>query len=124
MLSDGMVKYDTGDYEAAHKLLEAALKEGLTETRDKVRAMKHMAFSQCLQNRISQCRAAFAKIYEVDPAFDLTPAEAGHPSWTRTFAGVKKAHEAKIAQEKAAKESKDKAARDKAAAPAAAPKKN
>jgi tetratricopeptide (TPR) repeat protein len=126
MLSDGMVKYDSGDYEAARKLLESALKEGLPETKDKVRAMKHIAFTDCLQNRITQCRTAFVKIYEVDPAFDLTPAEAGHPSWTRTFAAVKKAQEAKVAreaQEKAAKEAKDKAARDKPAAPAPAPKK-
>jgi tetratricopeptide (TPR) repeat protein len=127
LLSDGMVKYDSGDYEAAHKLLEAALKEGLPDKKDQVRAMKHIAFTQCLQNRFPQCRAAFTRIYDVDPAFDLSPAEAGHPSWTKTFAGVKKAQEAKLAkeaQEKAAKEAREKAARDKAVAPVAVPKKN
>lgn len=119
MLSDGLVKYDSGDYPASHKLLEAALKEGLADKKDQVRAMKHMAFTLCLQNRVTPCRAEFTRIYDVDPAFDLTPAEAGHPSWNRTFAGVKKAHEAKLARD-----AKDKPARDKAAAPAAAPKKN
>jgi tetratricopeptide (TPR) repeat protein len=127
MLSDGLVKYDSGDYEASNKLLEGALKEGLPDRKDQIRAMKHVAFTLCLQNRIVPCRAAFARIYDVDPAFDLTPAEAGHPSWTKTFAAVKKAHEAKRekdAKDLAAKEAKDKAARDKAAAPAPAPKKN
>jgi tetratricopeptide (TPR) repeat protein len=119
MLSDGLVKYDSGDYPAAHKLLEGALKEGLNQKPDQVRAMKHIAFTLCLQGQIPRCRTEFTRIYEIDPAFDLTPAEAGHPSWTKTFAAVKKAHEAKLA-----KEAKDKAAREKAAAPAAAPKKN
>lgn len=119
MLSDGLVKYDSGDYDGAHKLLEDALKEGLSNVKDRVRAMKHVAFSLCLQNHITQCRTAFAKIYEVDPAFDLTPAEVGHPLWIRNFADVKKAHEAKLA-----KEAQEKAARDKSAAPGAPPKKN
>jgi tetratricopeptide (TPR) repeat protein len=91
MLADGMVKYDAGDYDTALKLLEAAVKEGLKEKPDQVRAMKHIAFSLCLKEKWRDCRAAFVRIYDVDPNFDLTPAEAGHPSWTRTFAGAKAA---------------------------------
>jgi Tfp pilus assembly protein PilF len=100
-LSDGLVKYDAGEFAAAQKLLEASLKEGLKEKADTVRAMKHLAFTHCLQERYALCRAEFTRIYEVDPAFDLTPAEAGHPSWTKTFAAAKRAHEAKVAKEKA-----------------------
>ena len=64
-------------------------------------------------------------IYDVDPEFDLTPAEAGHPSWTRTFAGAKAQAKKAIAD----KTAKDKArpGSDKPAAPPAAsvpPKKN
>jgi hypothetical protein len=106
MLSDGMVKYDGGDYAAAHTLLEAALKEGLKKPEDQVRAMKHVAFTQCLLGKYSQCRADFLKIYDVDPNFDLTPAEAGHPSWTKTFAAAK-AQAKKAQEEKEAKEAKD-----------------
>ena len=51
--------------------------------------MKHVAFTLCLEGKIPQCRAAFMKIYEVDANFNLTPAEAGHPSWTKTFASAK-----------------------------------
>ncbi len=116
MLSDGLVKYDAGDYDAALKLLEGSIKEGLKDKADQVRAMKNIAFSQCLKERFPQCRAAFIKIYEVDPAFDLTPAEAGHPSWTKTFAAAK----AQAKKDIAAKEAKDKSAKDKAAAPPAA----
>ena len=90
MLSDGLVKYDAGEYSASRMLLEGALKEGLATKEDKVRAMKTIAFTLCLENKFRECRTAFmAKIYDVDPAFDLSPAEAGHPSWTHTFARAK-----------------------------------
>lgn len=116
LLVDGIVKYDAGDYAASHKLLEAALKEGLREKADQVRAMKHVAFNLCLQEKWRDCRAAFIRIYDVDPGFDLTPAEAGHPSWTKTFAGAK-------AQAKRALAEKEKGKAPTAPA-AAVPKKN
>jgi tetratricopeptide (TPR) repeat protein len=89
LLADGLVKYEAGNFPEATKLLEAALKEGLRQKPDQVRAMKHIAFCLCLQDKYSACRAQFLKIFEVDPGFDLTPAEAGHPQWTKTFAGAK-----------------------------------
>jgi tetratricopeptide (TPR) repeat protein len=125
MLLDGMVKYDVGDYPAALKLLEGATREGLKEKPDRVRALKLEAFCLCLMERYRDCRATFIRIYDFEPDFDLTPAEAGHPSWTKTFAGAK-AQAKKALQEKAAKEAREKASKDKAAAPpaAAVPKKN
>ncbi|MBC8023685.1 MAG: TssQ family T6SS-associated lipoprotein [Burkholderiales bacterium] len=107
MLADGMAKYDAGDYPAAHTLYTAALKEGLKTKEDQVRAMKHMAFTLCLENKFSQCRAEFVRIYEVDPKFDLPPAEAGHPSWTRTFASAK-AQAKKAREDKEQKEAREK----------------
>jgi len=118
MLQDGMIKYDSGDFVSAARLLEAAFKEGLKDKALQVRALKHIAFSLCLQEKWRDCRAAFIRIYDVDPEFDLTPAEAGHPSWTRTFAGAKAQAKRALAQ-KAAQEAKAKAAKD--ARPAAAP---
>jgi tetratricopeptide (TPR) repeat protein len=108
MLSDGVVKYDSGEFPAAHTLLEGALKEGLKAKEDQVKAMKYVAFTLCLQSKYPACRNQFIKIYEVDPNFDLTPAEAGHPSWTKTFAAAK-AHARKLQQEKEQKEAKEKA---------------
>ncbi len=89
MLVDGLVKYEAGDFAEAYKLLDGAFKEGLKEKKDQVRALKHAAFCLCLQNKWPQCRAEFVRIYDIDPDFDLSPAEAGHPSWTKTFAGAK-----------------------------------
>ena len=107
-LQDGMVKYDAGDYAEAQKLMDSAVKLGLKDKADQVRALKHIAFTQCLADKWSLCRGTFVKIYDVDPDFDLTPAEAGHPSWTKTFAGAK-AQAKKAQQEKAAREAKEKA---------------
>ena len=121
MLADGLVKYGGGDFDASLKLLEAALKEGLQDKGDRVRAQKHIAFSLCLKDRFRECRAAFVKIYDIDPAFDLTPAEAGHPSWTRTFAAAK-AQAKKAISDRAAKEAREKSAGSKTAP--AVPKKN
>jgi tetratricopeptide (TPR) repeat protein len=89
LLANGMLKYDAGEFPDALKLLEEATKEGLKEKSDQVKAMKHTAFCLCLMNRYPACRAQFVKIYDVDPDFDLSPAEAGHPSWTKTFAAAK-----------------------------------
>ena len=87
---------------------------------DQVRAMKHTAFNLCLKEKFRECRAEFVKIYDVDENFDLTPAEAGHPSWTKTFAAAK-AQAKKAQQDKATREAREKA---KAPPAAAVPKKN
>ncbi len=124
LLADGMVKYDAGEFDPARKLLEAALAEGLKDKRNQVKAMKYVAFTLCLERQYRKCRAEFVRIYDVDPEFDLAPAEAGHPSWTKTFASAK-AQARKALAAKQAKEAKEKSARDKGATPpaAAVPKK-
>ena len=119
MLQDGMVKYDAGDYAAAHTLFVSSMKEGLKSRDDQVRAMKFTAFTLCLENKARECRLEFVRIYEVDPKFDLTPAEAGHPSWSKTFAAAKaQAHKAQ--KEKELKEAREKS---KASPPTAGVKK-
>ncbi|MDH4191560.1 MAG: TssQ family T6SS-associated lipoprotein [Betaproteobacteria bacterium] len=90
LLADGLAKYDAGEFAAAFKLLQGALKEGLAEKPDRIRAHKHAAFSLCLLRRYASCRGEFMKIFAIDPEFDLAPAEASHPSWTKTFAAAKR----------------------------------
>lgn len=114
MLADGMAKYDAGEFEAALKLLHAALKEGLASKADQLKATKHSAFCLCLTDKYTACRTEFMKLFDIDASFDLTPAEAGHPSWTRTYAGAKQ-------RWKDAQAAREKAARDKAAREAARP---
>ena len=111
-LHDGLMKYEAGDYAEAQRTLESAMKMGLKDKSDQVKALKHIAFTQCLADKWGLCRATFVKIYDVDPEFDLAPAEAGHPSWTKTFAQAK-AQAKKAQADSIAKDAKAKPVSDK-----------
>jgi tetratricopeptide (TPR) repeat protein len=89
LLDQGLARYAEGKFDAAAKLFAAALKQSLAAKGDQVTALKHAAFSLCLLNRRTACRNEFTKIFKVEPAFDLAPAEAGHPSWAKVFADAK-----------------------------------
>ncbi len=89
LLDQGLARYAEGKFDAAAKLLASALKRGLAAKADQISALKHSAFSLCLLGRKTACRGEFAKIFPLEPAFDLAPAEAGHPSWGKIFADVK-----------------------------------
>lgn len=77
----GLQDYDDGNYKSAAKRLQSALDEGLTFKSDQVRAYKHLAFMHCISNREKQCRDAFRAAFEIDPKFELSAAEVGHPLW-------------------------------------------
>ncbi len=89
VLDQGLARYAEGKFDAAAKLFTAALKQGLAAKGDQIIALKHAAFSLCLLNRKTACRNEFAKIFKLEPAFDLAPAEAGHPSWAKVFTDAK-----------------------------------
>jgi tetratricopeptide (TPR) repeat protein len=89
VLADGLMKYESGNFEEAQMLFQAAFKEGLRNKADQVKALKHSAFCLCLAAKYPACRLEFLKIYDIDADFDLKPAEAGHPQWTKTFAAAK-----------------------------------
>jgi tetratricopeptide (TPR) repeat protein len=86
LLDQGVAKYNEGSYDAAAKLLDGAFKKGLTAKADQIAALKYSAFSSCLLGHHVSCRNEFMKIFRVDADFDLAPAEAGHPAWSKTFA--------------------------------------
>ncbi|XVJ69378.1 MAG: TssQ family T6SS-associated lipoprotein [Rhizobacter sp.] len=56
-----------------------------------VRIQKFMAFSHCAMNRLRQCRQHFDTALELDPTFQLTEAERGHPVWGREFINARNA---------------------------------
>jgi Tfp pilus assembly protein PilF len=88
-LSGGVASYEEGDYKSSMADLQGALDLGLNNKRDQVLAHKHLAFIHCVSGREKQCRDEFRKALEIDPAFDLKPAEAGHPAWGPVFRSVK-----------------------------------
>ena len=88
-LAKGIRSYEDGDYKSAALQLQAALNFGLAVPAEQAQAHKYLAFFQCVSNRVQVCRDEFRKAFAADPAFDLAPAEAGHPIWGPVFRAVK-----------------------------------
>ncbi|HEX9181334.1 MAG TPA: TssQ family T6SS-associated lipoprotein [Burkholderiales bacterium] len=88
-LSAGIREYEEGNYREAETRLQAALEAGLKAKGDQVKAHKYLAFTYCVTSREKPCRDEFRKALDVDPGFELTAAEAGHPIWGPVFRSVK-----------------------------------
>lgn len=88
-LASGIENYENGNYKPATKQLQNALKIGLKVNAEQARAHKYLAFMNCVGRRTTACRTEFRKALAADPGFDLTPAEAGHPTWGPVFKKVK-----------------------------------
>jgi len=87
-LEEGVQNYEEGNYRVAKRRLQFALEEGLSRP-NRVKAHKYLAFIACVSSQQLTCREEFAIALELDPAFDLDAAEAGHPIWGPMFKSVK-----------------------------------
>jgi Tfp pilus assembly protein PilF len=88
-LSSGIRAYEDGEYGYAARLLQNALSARLLLISDQVAAHKYLAFIHCAQAREEPCRNAFRKALELNPEFELSAAESGHPSWGPVFKSLK-----------------------------------
>jgi tetratricopeptide (TPR) repeat protein len=88
LLRAGISHYENGRYDESARSLRIALKRGLPKP-DQVAAHKYLAFIQCAAGREAQCRDEFQRALRIDPNFELTAAEAGHPVWGPVFRSVK-----------------------------------
>lgn len=84
-LNDGLKKYDSGNNDDAIKNFLLALDSGQLTLADQLNARKHIAFIHCVSGRAANCREEFEKTIALDPKFELSPAEAGHPAWGPVF---------------------------------------
>lgn len=87
-LSDGIARYNDGDYQAAVVLLQHTLDDAMLSKRNRITAHKYLAFTHCISAREKKCQESFEHIFAINPNFNLTPAEAGHPVWGPVFDGV------------------------------------
>jgi len=87
-LQEGIEDYEEGNYRTAKRRLQFALEEGLSRP-DRVKAHKYLAFIACVSNQQLACREEFAVALQLDPAFELSAAEAGHPIWGPVFKSIK-----------------------------------
>ena len=89
-LREGIKLYEDGDYNAAiRKLSSREITSSPVSTR--VTALKYTAFSYCVTSRPNQCQQAFEKALRLDPKFELSAGEHGHPVWGPVFAKAKSA---------------------------------
>jgi Tfp pilus assembly protein PilF len=87
-LAAGIRSYEDGRYAQATTSFQSAIAAGLKDS-DQVVANKYLAFISCVSGRERQCRAYFRRALELNPSFELEPAEAGHPTWGPVFKSVK-----------------------------------
>jgi Tfp pilus assembly protein PilF len=87
-LEEGVRQYEDGNYHVAQRRLHFALEEGLSRP-DRVKAHKYLAFIACVSGQQLTCREEFTVALDLDPAFALDPAEAGHPIWGPAYRNVK-----------------------------------
>lgn len=94
----GVKSYEEGNYKEAQQALQGALNDGLEKKEDQVQAYKYLAFIHCGAKREKSCREAFTKALELNPDFELSSAEAGHPVWGKVFREIKEAKQVKDAK--------------------------
>jgi Tfp pilus assembly protein PilF len=88
-LSKGVENYEEGNYYASVEALNNVLQTKLADKDDKVSAYKYLAFIHCVSGREKMCFESFRKALALNPSFELTPAEAGHPVWGPVFRSAK-----------------------------------
>jgi Tfp pilus assembly protein PilF len=89
-LKAGIRSYEDSNYNVALRQLQSALKAGLNSF-GQIKAHKYLAFIHCASGRESRCRDEFREVLALDPDFNLSPAEAGHPTWGPVFRSLKAA---------------------------------
>ena len=87
-LKQGIKDYEDGRLTQASANFQSALDAGLSKD-DQVTAHKYLAFIYCVTKRDRQCRAHFRIALELNPEFELSRAEAGHPMWGPVFRSAK-----------------------------------
>ena len=88
VLAAGIRQYEDARYPEAAELIKSSLGAGLRSRASQASAHKYLAFIHCISQREAACRQSFVRAFGADPAFALTPAEAGHPQWGPVYRSV------------------------------------
>ncbi len=88
-LEIGVKEYEEGNYVTSTNALESVLASEAASSNQKIRANKYMAFISCISSHERSCSDYFKNILVINPDFNLSVAEAGHPIWGPVFKNVK-----------------------------------
>lgn len=87
-LNLGIRNYEDGNYKNAAGFFQNALVGDSLSTADQVTAHKYLAFIYCTSGEKLGCRGEFKKVLTLNPKFELSAGEAGHPIWGPVFRDV------------------------------------
>ncbi len=88
-LEIGVKEYEEGNYVSSTNALEDVLAAKTASRAQKIRANKYLGFISCISAHEKSCREYFKNILEINPDFNLSAAESGHPIWGPVFKNVK-----------------------------------
>ena len=77
--------YDVGNFDGVINTLNGSKEIPQASPRVQVQAHKLLAFVYGVTGKASQCYIEFAKALDIDPSFQLSPAEKSHPTWGRMY---------------------------------------
>lgn len=89
LFNNGIRSYEDGNYSDAMKIFQDVVDNQDSTKEIKVESYKYLAFIHCISDREKMCRESFKKALDINPDFNLTPAEAGHPVWGSVFNTMK-----------------------------------
>jgi hypothetical protein len=84
-LASAVAAFERGEYASSIAQLSPLTLDQTLDNPSQLRALKFLAFSQCLSRAVTACRQTFERAFRTDEKFDLAPAERGHPVWGPQF---------------------------------------
>lgn len=88
-LAKGISEYEAGNYVNAKNALQGVLENQYATRYETLSAHKYLAFIYCVSGDQNQCQRHFRNALKINPDFELSAAEAGHPLWGAVFRSVK-----------------------------------
>ncbi|GAB4117217.1 MAG: TssQ family T6SS-associated lipoprotein [Sideroxydans sp.] len=88
-LTKGISEYEQGNYVNAQIAFEGVLGNQYATRYERMLANKYMAFMHCISGEQKLCLEHFIEVLTLNPDFELTDAEAGHPLWGPVFKNAK-----------------------------------
>ncbi|MFN3629614.1 MAG: TssQ family T6SS-associated lipoprotein [Casimicrobiaceae bacterium] len=90
-LNSGVAAYERGEFAQAIRILTPLSTDTSLSVEQRLRALKTLAFAQCVTGATSACRNSFERAFRLDATFDLARTEHGHPIWGPQFARARRA---------------------------------
>lgn len=90
-LNSGVAAYERGEFAQAIRILTPLGNDTSLSVGQRLRALKTLAFAQCVSGATSACRNSFERAFRLDATFDLARTEHGHPVWGPQFERARRA---------------------------------